>query len=129
MIIIYNLSGLLLAGAGVVAGLFVALLTGWFSLGLLTLAVIWFAGWLWWRNQEISRGVKRPYPALFFIPLPFLAAPVAIVAALLFLVIELQVHTRPPDPRSELFRADERMLDSAAASGDVQLSQKILAML
>jgi mono/diheme cytochrome c family protein len=33
------------------------------------------------------------------------------------------------DRRAELFRADERMLDSAAATGDVQLSQTILAAL
>jgi hypothetical protein len=127
MIIIYNLSGLLLAGAGIVAGLFVAMLSGWISLGLLTLAVIWFAGGLWWRNQEISRGVKQPFPALFFIPLPILAVPVAFVAALLFLAIEWGAHTRPRDPRAELFQEDERMLDLGAATGDVQLSQKILA--
>src|SRR5262245_32739532 len=99
MIIICNLSGLLLAGAGIVAGLFVALLSGWFSLGLLTLAAIWLAGGLWWRNHDLSRGVKRPYPALFFIPLPFLAVPVAFVAVLLFLVIEIGAHTKPADPR------------------------------
>jgi hypothetical protein len=129
MIIIYNLSGLLLAGAGIVAGLFVAMLSGWFSLGLLTLAVIWFAGGLWWRNQEISRGVKRPFPALFFIPLPILAVPAAFVAALLFVVIEWGAHAQPADPRAELFQEDERMLDLGAATGDVQLSQKILAAL
>jgi len=128
MIIIYNVSGLLLAGAGIVAGLFAALLSGWLSLGLLTLAVIWFAGGLWWRNQEISRGVKRPFPALFFIPLPFLAVPVAFLAMLLFVAIELGARAQPADRRAELFRADERMLESAVAAGDAQLSQKILTL-
>ncbi|HEY3964182.1 MAG TPA: hypothetical protein VGM05_06470 [Planctomycetaceae bacterium] len=129
MIIIYNLSGLILAGAGIVTGLFVFMLTGWFSPGLLTLAVIWFAGGLWWRNQELPPGVKRPFPALFFIPLPFLAVPVASVAVLGFLLIEWGMHTQPRDPRAERFRADERMLESAAATGDVQLAQKILTAL
>jgi hypothetical protein len=126
MIIIYNLSGLLLAGAGIVAGFFVAVLSGWFSLGLLTIAVIWFAGGLWWRNQELESGEKQPFPALFFIPLPILAVPVAFVAALLFVVIEWGAHGRPPDPRAALFKEDERLLDLGAA-GDLPLSQKILA--
>jgi hypothetical protein len=126
MIIIYNLSGLLLAGAGIVAGFFVFVLSGWLSLGLLTIAVIWFAGGLWWRNQELESGEKQPFPALFFIPLPFLAVPVAFVAALLFVVIEWGAHGRPPDPREALFKEDERLLD-LGSGGDLQLSQKILA--
>src|ERR1700676_1985976 len=113
MIIIFNLSGLILAGAGIVAGLVVVMVTGWISPGLLTLAVIWFAGGLWWRNQEVSPGVKRPFPALFFIPMPILAVPAACLAVLGFLVAEWGAHAQPADPRVELFRADERMLDSA----------------
>ena len=128
MIIIYNLSGLILAGAGIVAGLFVALLSGWLSAGLLTLAVIWSAGGFWWRNQELSPGVKRRYPALFFIPLPFLAIPVACLA-LLLVVVEWGGRAQSADWRAEQFRADERMLDSSMATGDVQLSQTILAAL
>jgi hypothetical protein len=128
MIIIFNLSGLILAGAGIVAGLFVIMVSGWISPGLLTLAVIWFVGGFWWRNQKVAPRVKRPYPALFFIPLPFLAIPVAFLAALGF-VVEWGGHGQPADRRAELLRADVRMLDSAAASGDVQLSQKILATL
>jgi hypothetical protein len=106
MLIIYNLSGLILAGAGIVAGLFVVMVTGWISPGLLTLAVIWFAGGLWWRHQEVSPGVKRPFPALFFIPLPILAIPAASLAVLGFLLVEWGAHTQPADGRAELFRAD-----------------------
>lgn len=129
MIIVYNLSGLVLGAAGIGAGLLVFMVSGWISPGLLTIAVIWFVGGFWWRNQEVSPGVKRRFPAVYLIPLPFLAVPVAGMASLMFLVVDLGGHARPADRRAELFRADERMLDSAAASGDVQLSQTILAAL
>lgn len=105
MIIIYNLSGLLLAVAGVFVGLLVFLVSGWIGPGLLTIALIWFAGGLWWRNQEISPGVKRPFPAVYFIPLPFLAVPVAGLAVLMF-VVDVGARLQPANRRAEVNPAD-----------------------
>ncbi len=126
MIIIYNLSGLILASAGIMAGLVVFMVSGWISPGLLTLAVIWFVGGFWWRNQkDVSPGVKRPFPALYFIPLPFLAVPAAAVAALLLLVVDLGGRAQRADRRAELFRADDQMLDSAAATGELAVPANV----
>lgn len=128
MIIIYNLSGLLLGIAGVVVGFFVLALTGSVAPALLALAVVWFVVGFWWRNHEAAPRVKRPFPALFFIPLPFLAIPLALLAVPIFLV-EWAERGKPADRRADLFLADERMLDSASATGDAQLSQAVLTAL
>lgn len=104
MIIIYNLSGLIVAGAGIVAGILVLMVTGWLSAGLLTVSLVWSVAGCWWREQERAPGVKRPYPALFFIPLPFLSIPVAGLAVL-SLMVELSGRGQPADRQAEPLRA------------------------
>jgi len=110
MIIVYNLPGFILGAAGLGVGLFVFMLSGWLSAGLLMVAVVWFAGGFWWRNREVAPGVKQRFPALYFIPLPILAVPVAILAAL-FLVVELGGGLHPADQQAKLARAAERSVD------------------
>lgn len=126
--IIYNLPGLLLGIAGVVVGLLAMILTGSLGLGMLALAVVWFATGFWWRNYDTASGQKRPFPAVFFIPLPFLAIPLAVLALPTFFV-ERNIRNRPPDARAELFGADEKMLDIAQATGNASLSQSLLTTL
>lgn len=122
MIIIYNLSGLILGVAGIGAGLLVAMATGSIGGALLVLSIVWIAGGFWWHSRE------RPFPAIFFIPLPFIAMPLAMLAVPLLLV-QPRAHAEAADQRSIEFRADEKMLDAAAATGDIELSQSILAAL
>lgn len=124
MIIIYNLSGLLVGVAGVFVGFATLAVTRSLGLGVLALAVVWFVLGLGWRYFKTEPGVRRSFPALFFIPLPFLAVPLAPLAGLIFL-IEVIGRSQPPDPRAERFRADEAQLDSSSASGDVALSKAL----
>jgi hypothetical protein len=124
MILIYNLPGLLVGIVGVAVGLVVALASGMLSLGVLALAAVWFGLGLWWRNSLAQDGVKRPYPALFFIPLPILAIPLAL-ASLPLLLAEKGASRRAVDPRAALLRADEKALDAARLGGEIALSRRI----
>ena len=128
MIIIYNLPGLVIGALGVLLGLMVAAITGLISLGVLTIAIAWIALGLWWRNKESQGGLKRSYPALFFIPLPFLGIPLALLAFAVFFVEafgDKREGGRPDDPIAAMFQADERTLNEGHFGGDVALSEKI----
>ncbi len=125
MFIIYNLSGLLVGIAGVIVGLLALTLTGSLALGLMALAVVWFALGIWWRSRVTESGEKRPFPSVFFIPVPFVAILVAVLAVLMFF-IERTADNQPVDPRAASFKADAKMLSQAQATGDVALSQSVL---
>ena len=125
MIIVYNPSGLIVGVLGLFLGMLVAVGSGLVSLGGATVAAVWIGAGLWCKYRTRPDGKIGRFPAIFFIPLPFLAAPV-VVMSLLALVIEVQVGTRPRDPREARFTADKRMLDSASYSGDVSLSKSLL---
>lgn len=125
MIIIFNISGLLLGAAGVLVGIVIALLSGWLSLGVLALAVAWFGLGFYWRRSSPEPEKKRAWPALFFIPLPFAAVPLALLA-LPMLLVEWGARNQPDDPRAPQLKADERTLDSTLVGGDIALSRSIL---
>jgi hypothetical protein len=124
MIIVYNPSGLIVCVVGLFLGLLVAVVSGLVSLGGATVATVWIGAGLWCKYRARPDGKIGRFPAIFFIPLPFLAAPLVLMS-LLALVIEVSVGRRPPDPREARFTADERMLDSASFSGDVSLSKSL----
>jgi len=124
MIIVYNVSGLIVGMLGLFLGLLIAVVSGLISLGGLAAAVVWIGASLWWKYRARPEGKIGRFPAIFLIPLPFWAAPLALMS-LLILVIEVREGRRPLDPRMALFSADVRMLDSASFSGDVSLSKSI----
>ena len=147
MFIIYNLSGLLVGLAGVVAGILALVLSGgWMSVGLFVLAAVWFGLGVWWRRRPVgdeppadvawsdeprrpaAKPVRRPYPAVFFIPLPWIAVPLACLAVPM-LFVEWAARSRPHDPRDDRLEADERTLDAQLVGGDEELSRRILDVL
>jgi hypothetical protein len=118
MILVYNLGGLLIGIAGIIAGFFAVLLSGKLFLGLLVIAVIWLA---FGRGKlDPQTGAKRPAPALFFVPLFYLAFPVLLLAVPAGL-IELQ-GSPPRDQRHALLKADEKALDGTKLTGDLDLA-------
>ncbi len=125
MIIVYNRSGMIFGVLGLFLGMLVAVGSGLVSLGGATVAAVWIGAGLWWKYRARPDGTIGRFPAIFFIPLPFLAAPL-VMLSLLAAVIEVRVGRRPPDPREARFKADRRMLESAALSGDVSLSKSLL---
>ena len=132
MLIIYNLPGLLVGLAGLAGGFAGLLLSGSIGVGLSAVAAVWFAAGFWWRRRpaadELGRPAKRPWPALFFVPLPFLAVPLALLGALA-VAFERTRADAPPDPLAEAFRVDEALLNAAPATGDADLARRVLATL
>lgn len=125
MILIYNLSGFLIGLAGIVCGLVVALASGKIAAGVLALAVTWFSLGVWWRVKRADSGLKHPYPALFFIPLPFLAVPLALLAIPMFFA-EQGGASRSADPRVASLRADVKSLDAARIGGEPERSERVI---
>ncbi len=95
MIIVYNPSGLIVGGLGLLLGLLVVVASGLFSLGGATAAAVWIGAGLWWKYRARPDGKIGRFPAIFFIPLPFWAAPLVLMS-LLALVVEVRVGRRPP---------------------------------
>jgi hypothetical protein len=124
MILIYNPSGLIVGVVGLFLGLLVAVTSGLLSLGGATVAAVWIGAGLWWKYRARPDGQIGRFPAIFFIPLPFWAAPIVLLS-LLALVVEVRVGRRPPDPREARFTADKRMLDSTSFGGEVTLSKSL----
>ena len=124
MIIVYNTSGLIVGVLGLFLGVLVVVASGLFSLGGATVAAVWIGAGLWWKYRARPDGETGRFPAIFFVPLPFWAAPV-LLTSLLALFVEVRAGRRAPDPRGARFTADERMLDSTAFSGDVPLSKSL----
>jgi hypothetical protein len=128
MIIVYNPSGMIFGVLGLFLGILVAVGSGLVSLGGLTVAAVWIGASLWFKNRTRADGQPGRFPAIYFIPLPFWAAPV-VLASLFALVIEVKGGRRLPDPREPLFTADKRMLDKASFTGDVSLSKSLVEAL
>lgn len=137
MIIIYNLAGLIVGAAGVLLGGMITAATGMLGAGVLTIALVWLVLGFLWRGWKMPPGQRRPYPSVFFIPLPFLAIPV-LPLAVLILVGEVTGggHTQAPggavaatDPRVASFQDDERTLSQSAVGGDAELSQYLASAL
>ncbi len=125
MIIVYNPSGLIIGVLGLFLGMLVAVGSGLVSLGGATVAAVWIGAGLWWKYRVRPDKKIGRFPAIFFIPLPFWAAPL-VMMSLLAALIEVRVGRRPADPREARFKADKRMLDSESLSGDVFLSKSLL---
>lgn len=127
MFIIYNLSGLLVGLAGVVAGILTIFLTERLSFGMIILATVWLAFGFRRRVDQVS-NVKGAFPSLFFIPLGFFAIPILLLSLPVFFIehVAARAPRLPPDPRAARFNADESNLRGNAASGDVTLSRAIL---
>ena len=128
MFIVYNRSGMIFGVLGLFLGILVTVGSGLVSLGGLTVAAVWIGASLWFKHRTSADGEPGRFPAIFFIPLPFWAAPV-VLASLLALLIEVKVGRRLPDPREARFTADKRMLEKAPFTGDVSLSKSLVEAL
>ena len=137
--IIYNISGLLLGLSGVIVAVTLYMLTGIPSLGLFALAALWIA--FGRPRPALTDGRRDPAPALFFIPLAFLAVPI-VVAGIASAVQQIRgpAHeavaalvspekVQAPHTARELLRADERVLAAEQFSGNVELSKKVFTAL
>lgn len=115
MIIIYNLSGLLVGAAGILAGVVALAVSGWLSLALFLIGGIWL--YFGRSKRDPATGLARPSPSLFFIPLYILAIPVLLLAVLAIFV-DTQQSRAPRDPRQARFREDEKALGQSKLTGD-----------
>jgi hypothetical protein len=142
--LIYNLGGLALGLSGVFTAITISYLTGARALGLFALAGLWVA--FGRPRAPLPDGTREPAPALFFIPLAFLAVPVFVVGIasavqqireasddvseaahpVATLVKPEKVEVASASARERL-RADERALVAEKFSGDVVLSKKAFA--
>jgi len=123
MIIIYNLSGLLIGVLGVFLGIAAFLTTGQFWLGVLVIGSVWLWASLWWRKGTPQSG-KRPFPSIFFIPLPFwalLAVPLAAGAGF----VQVAAASRPTDARAQHIDAAQSRLRTAKLTGDEALARRV----
>src|SRR5262249_3738081 len=85
---------------------------------------------LWWRRQKTESGARRPYPALYMIPLPVLAVLLALLSIHLSRVTtDLRGGLRPDDPRAAMLRAAERTLARERFGGDAALSESLARFL
>ncbi|QEH36378.1 hypothetical protein OJF2_49410 [Aquisphaera giovannonii] len=121
MILIYNRSGFLLGLAGILAGLAAMMAGGKLAFGIPALALVWLAGGLWWRNTPKDHASKRPYPSLFFIPLPFAAVPLMFLGVFAFFA-ESAGAARRSDPRVVKLDDDVKSLKADAEGGDPGLA-------
>jgi hypothetical protein len=137
MIIIYNLAGLVIGAAGVFLGFVLIAVTGKLGPGVLALAMVWLVLGFMWRSWKTPPGQRRPYPSVFFIPLPFLAIPI-VPLAILLLLLELTGipsatgpggATAARDSRAASFKDDERSLGRSPVGGDAELSQYLATAL
>lgn len=123
MIIIYTPSGLLLGLAGVVLGGLAFLLSSLLSVGVFVLSLVWIAGGIGWKMVKIN-GENMRFPALFFIPLPFLGAPLLLLSVPLG-AVEVWVRMQPVDVRSEKLDQLVNSAESKLTSGDTELAKEL----
>lgn len=122
MIIIYNVSGLLIGAAGFLVGIFGLVLTRSFALGLVFASIAWCALGFWWRRKPTADGTVRPYPSVFFIPVPWIAI-VTLVAGLALTPVEFMARSkRENDPRGQMLESVERSVRAAAVSGEKEVA-------
>ena len=128
MILIYTRPGLIVGLIGLALGLAVFAASGWLALGVLALAAAWIGLGVWWKYGGAPAGPPRRYPALYFVPLPILAAllvPLAIVVG----IAEVVVSHLPIHPLAAQLRADERTLAATQLGGDAALSEAVAVAL
>jgi hypothetical protein len=123
MFLIYNLSGLFVGLAGIIAFGAVVSVTGRNGIALLAASLVWIGLGFWWRNRPTGRPARNDYPSVFFIPLPFIGIG-TVLLSLLAITVELK-GGGSADPRSAKFDADEKQLREARSEGDVELSRQI----
>ena len=130
MLIIFNLSGLIVGLIGLGLGLAAFMASGKLALGLVAIAVTWIGLGLWWKFGKPAPpgGERRKYPALFFIPLPFLAIPLVPLAFLVG-IAEVMVRAMPVDPRAPGLQADEQVLTTTRIGGDSAASEAVMGAL
>lgn len=119
MFIIYNVPGLLIGLAGIVAGFLALTVSGWLSVGLTVLGTIWLV--FGRGKQNVESGLRSPAPALFFIPLSILAIPILLLA-IVAVFGDLQDRRKGLDPRSSQFSQDEKTLNRTKRTGDPDLA-------
>ncbi len=121
MSLIYNRSGIVVLLTSILIGLPVFLLAGRISPGVLAVAASWVGLSFWWRNRPREDGWKPPFPALFFIPMPILAVPLAVLGVLLF--FEGGDVARSSDPRAARLADDVTALKASKFGGDAAVSR------
>ena len=80
ILVVYNASGIIFLLTSLLIGLPVAAMSGRVWLGLATVALSWIGMGVWWRNRLREDGRKRPFPSLFFVPLPILSVPLLLLS-------------------------------------------------
>lgn len=124
MIVIYNFSGLLVGLLGIVILMAAAVVTGSAGFGLLLGGLTWVAAGFWWRSRVKPGEPKNPYPAVFFIPLPFIGIAIAL-AAIPTIFVDMRRASLPVDPRAAQFKTDEDFLRKPTLGGNGNLSAAV----
>lgn len=125
MLLIYNLPGLLIGLAGLFVGLIAAVAAGSFGVGIIVASIIWCALGFWWRRKPTADGTPRPYPSIFFIPLPFLALFTLLVGLGIAPLEFMAGRKRVQDPRTAMLETAERSVQTSSVSGDTELATLI----
>jgi hypothetical protein len=130
MILIYNLSGLLVGAAGILAAVAVIAATGRAGIAVLVGSLIWIGLGYWWRTRPTGvfayDGLPEPnaWPSVFFIPLPFIGIAMAGISIIIMLG-ELKGWSTLDDPRDAKLTADEKQMQAADINGDAELSRLV----
>jgi len=122
VILIYNVSGILIGLAGFLVGFISALIFRSFGIGLILASLIWCGLGFWWRRKPTADGTVRPYPSIFFIPLPFIAIATLLIGIVITPVEFMATRQRENDPRAQLLSTAERSLSTTSVSGDTELA-------
>src|SRR5262249_34916986 len=94
--------------------------------GLIGVGVVWLV--MGRRKIDPATGLKRPFPAIFFIPMMVWAIPVLLlVPAAIF--ADQRGRQLEKDPRYQRCKTDEKPLDRAPVQGDQELAGKVLGVL
>jgi len=124
LFIIYNISGLLIGFLGVVLGILSIAATGYVWVGILVVGAVWAGLGLWWRKGTAGSG-KRPYPSVFFIPLPFLAI-LSLPLAVASMTADKASSAKLEDPRAQKLAVAKNSLRQEMLSGDTNLARTVL---
>lgn len=117
MILIYNLMGLLVGGAGILLGLMVGGATGKVSVMTLVCAIVWcYFG----RERVDPKTEVKTAPKLFFIPLFYWSFPLLFLT-LVIGAVELTGKDQIGSPaQSGAWQTDQHVLTSQVEGGDTE---------